>query len=44
MVGSWVFHVLEQIGVTGLNLHGIVVATVVAILFLFICRTIRRHA
>ena len=44
IVGGWLFHVFGHIGVTGLNLHSIVVATVGAILFLFIYHTIRRHA
>ena len=44
IVGGWLFHVFGHIGVTGLNLHSIVVATAGAILFLFIYHAIRRHA
>ncbi len=44
IVGGWVFHVFGHIGVTGLNLHSILVATVGAILFLIVYHTIRRHA
>jgi len=36
IVGGWLFHVFGHIGITGLNLHSIVVATVGAILFLLI--------
>jgi uncharacterized membrane protein YeaQ/YmgE (transglycosylase-associated protein family) len=44
IVGGWVFHVFGHIGVTGLNLHSILVATVGAILFLIVYHMIRRHA
>ena len=44
IIGGWVFHAFGHAGVTGLNLHSIVVATVGAILLLFIYHTIRRHA
>jgi uncharacterized membrane protein YeaQ/YmgE (transglycosylase-associated protein family) len=44
IIGGWVFHVFGHIGVTGLNLYSIVVATTGAILFLFVYHIIRRHA
>jgi uncharacterized membrane protein YeaQ/YmgE (transglycosylase-associated protein family) len=44
IIGGWVFHVFGHIGVTGLNLYSIVVATTGAILFLFVYHLIRRHA
>jgi uncharacterized membrane protein YeaQ/YmgE (transglycosylase-associated protein family) len=44
IIGGWVFHVFGHVGVTGLNLHSILVATIGAILFLFVYHTIRRHA
>ena len=44
IIGGWVFHVFGHIGVTGLNLYSIIVATTGAILFLFVYHLIRRHA
>jgi len=44
IIGGWVFHVFGHIGVTGLNLYSILVATTGAILFLFVYHLIRRHA
>lgn len=44
IIGGWVFHVFGHIGVTGLNLYSIVVATTGAVLFLFVYHLIRRHA
>jgi uncharacterized membrane protein YeaQ/YmgE (transglycosylase-associated protein family) len=41
-VGGWLFRVFGHTGVTGLNLHGIVVAAVGAIVLLFIYHAIRR--
>ena len=44
IVGGWMFHYFGHIGVTGLNLHSILVATVGAIVVLFVYHVIRRHA
>jgi uncharacterized membrane protein YeaQ/YmgE (transglycosylase-associated protein family) len=44
IIGGWVFHLFGHIGVTGLNLYSIVVATVGAVVFLILYHTIRRHA
>ena len=44
IVGGWIFHYFGHIGVTGLNLHSILVATVGAVLVLFVYHVIRRHA
>ena len=44
IVGGWLFHYFGHIGVTGLNLHSILVATVGAIVVLFVYHVIRRHA
>jgi len=42
IVGGWLFHVFGHVGVTGLNLHSILVATVGAIVFLVVYHSIRR--
>ncbi len=42
IVGGWLFHVFGHIGVNGLNLHSILVATVGAIVFLFLYHSVRR--
>lgn len=44
IVGGWLFHFFGHVGVNGLNFHSILVATVGAIVFLFIYHTIRRYA
>jgi uncharacterized membrane protein YeaQ/YmgE (transglycosylase-associated protein family) len=44
IIGGWVFHLFGHIGVTGLNLYSILVATSGAVLFLFVYHMIRRHA
>ncbi len=44
IVGGWVFHYFGHIGVTGLNLHSILVATVGAAIVLFVYHVIRKHA
>jgi uncharacterized membrane protein YeaQ/YmgE (transglycosylase-associated protein family) len=44
ILGGWIFHVFGHIGVTGLNLHSILVATLGAIVLLFAYHVIRRHA
>ena len=44
IVGGWMFHYFGHIGVTGLNLHSILVATVGAVVVLFVYHVIRRHA
>ncbi len=44
ILGGWLFHVFGHIGVTGLNLHSILVATLGAIVLLFAYHVIRRHA
>jgi uncharacterized membrane protein YeaQ/YmgE (transglycosylase-associated protein family) len=42
IIGGWLFHVFGHIGVTGLNLHSILVATAGAIVFLIAYHSIRR--
>ncbi len=42
IVGGWLFHVFGHIGVNGLNLHSILVATLGAIVFLFLYHSVRR--
>ena len=42
IVGGWLFSVLGHIGVTGLDLHSILVATVGAIVFLVAYHAVRR--
>ena len=44
IVGGWLFQRFGHTGVTGLNLHSILEATVGAILLLFVYHVIRRHA
>lgn len=44
IVGGWLFHMLGHVGVNGLNLHSIFVATLGAIVFLFVYHAIRRTA
>ena len=44
IVGGWMFHYFGHIGVTGLNLHSILVATVGAAIVLFVYHFIRKHA
>lgn len=43
IIGGWIFHTLGHIGVTGLNLYSILVATTGAIVFLIVYHMIRRH-
>jgi len=42
IVGGWLFHLIGHVGVNGLNFHSILVATVGAVLFLFLYHSIRR--
>ena len=42
IVGGWLFHSFGHTGVTGLNLHSILVATAGAIVFLVVYHAIRR--
>jgi uncharacterized membrane protein YeaQ/YmgE (transglycosylase-associated protein family) len=42
IVGGWLFQVFGHIGVTGLNLHSILVATAGAVVFLLGYHAIRR--
>ncbi len=44
IMGGWIFHVFGHIGVTGLNFHSIVVASLGAVVLLFAYHVIRRHA
>ena len=44
IVGGWLFHMLGHAGVNGLNLHSIFVATIGAVVFLFVYHAIRRTA
>ena len=44
IIGGWLFHFFGHIGVTGLNLHSILVATAGAIVFLIVYHAIRRYA
>ena len=44
IIGGWLFNAFGHLGVTGLNLHSILVASVGAILLLFVYHVIRRHA
>ena len=43
MIGGWLFHYFGKVGVTGLDLHSILVATLGAIVFLFVYHVIRRR-
>lgn len=43
IIGGWIFHTFGHIGVTGLNLHSILVATVGSIVLLLAYHTVRRH-
>ena len=42
IVGGWLFRMFGHAGVNGLNLHSLLVATVGAIVFLFVYHAIRR--
>jgi uncharacterized membrane protein YeaQ/YmgE (transglycosylase-associated protein family) len=42
IVGGWLWHVFGHVGVTGLNLHSILVACVGAVVFLVVYHAIRR--
>ena len=42
IVGGWLFHMFGRAGVTGLNLHSILVATAGAVVFLIAYHAIRR--
>jgi uncharacterized membrane protein YeaQ/YmgE (transglycosylase-associated protein family) len=44
IIGGWIFHLFGHIGVTGLNMYSIVVATVGAVVLPIVYHTIRRHA
>ena len=44
IIGGWLFHVFGHIGVTGLNLHSILVAVVGAVVLLVTYHAIRRRA
>lgn len=41
VIGGWLFNVFGHIGVTGLNLHSILVAIVGAVVFLVVYHVIR---
>ena len=43
VIGGWVAHLLGMAGVTRLNLHSMIVATVGSIVFLFVYHVIRRN-
>ncbi len=43
IIGGWIFHTFGYIGVTGLNLRSILVATVGSIVVLLAYHTVRRH-
>jgi uncharacterized membrane protein YeaQ/YmgE (transglycosylase-associated protein family) len=43
VVGGWVAHLLGYAPVSHLNLYGVVVATIGAMLFLFVYHVIRRN-
>jgi uncharacterized membrane protein YeaQ/YmgE (transglycosylase-associated protein family) len=43
IVGGWLFDVFGHVGVTGLNFHSILVASLGAIVFLVIYHSIRRR-
>jgi uncharacterized membrane protein YeaQ/YmgE (transglycosylase-associated protein family) len=42
-IGGWVAHLLGYAGITRLNLYGIVVATIGAVVFLAVYHAIRRN-
>lgn len=42
VIGGWVAHLLGYAAVTRLDLYGVIVATVGAIIFLFVYHAIRR--
>jgi uncharacterized membrane protein YeaQ/YmgE (transglycosylase-associated protein family) len=42
IVGGWLFRMFGHAGVSGLNLHSLLVATAGAIVFLFVYHAIRR--
>jgi uncharacterized membrane protein YeaQ/YmgE (transglycosylase-associated protein family) len=42
IVGGWLFHMLGHVGVNGLNLHSVFVATIGAVAFLVVYHAIRR--
>jgi len=44
IIGGWLFNAFGHVGVTGLNLYSIVVASVGAIVLLFVYHVIRRRA
>jgi uncharacterized membrane protein YeaQ/YmgE (transglycosylase-associated protein family) len=44
IIGGWLFHLFGHIGVTGLNLRSILVATVGAVVLLVTYHAIRRRA
>jgi len=43
VIGGWLAHLAGYAGVTRLNLYGILVATVGAVVFLFVYHAIRRN-
>ena len=43
VVGGWLAHLLGYAGVTALNVYSLVVATIGAVVFLFIYHAIRRN-
>ena len=43
MIGGWLFQRFDHSGVTGMNFHSILVATIGAIVFLIVYHAIRRR-
>jgi uncharacterized membrane protein YeaQ/YmgE (transglycosylase-associated protein family) len=43
VIGGWVAHLLGFAGVTRLNLYGVLVSTLGAIVFLFVYHAVRRN-
>jgi uncharacterized membrane protein YeaQ/YmgE (transglycosylase-associated protein family) len=41
LIGGWMFHTLGHEGVNGLNIHSLIVATLGAIVFLFLYHALR---
>ena len=43
IIGGWLAHIFGFAGITTVNLHGLIVATVGSIVFLFVYHAIRRN-
>ncbi|PYS41485.1 MAG: GlsB/YeaQ/YmgE family stress response membrane protein [Acidobacteria bacterium] len=43
IIGGWLAHIFGFAGITTVNLHGLIVATVGSIAFLFVYHAIRRN-